>query len=29
MPHLTRFAGMIGDLLDDDGLRIDRLRRIA
>lgn len=29
MPHLTRFAGMLDDLLDDDGLRINRLRRIA
>lgn len=28
-PHLVRFAGMIGDLLDADGLRINRLRRIA
>ena len=28
-PHLVRFAGMIGDLLDEDGLTINRLRRIA
>ncbi|GAB3664439.1 putative quinol monooxygenase [Nocardioides korecus] len=28
-PHLVRFAGMIGDLLDEDGLNINRLRRIA
>lgn len=28
-PHLVEFAGRLGDLLDDDGLRINRLRRIA
>jgi quinol monooxygenase YgiN len=28
-PHLVRFAGMIGDLLDDNGLTITRLQRIA
>lgn len=28
-PHLVEFAGRLGDLLDDDGLRIDRLRRTA
>jgi quinol monooxygenase YgiN len=28
-PHLVRFAGMIGDLLDENGLTITRLRRIA
>ena len=28
-PHLTRFAELLDDLLDGDGLRINRLRRIA
>ena len=28
-PHLTRFAGILGELLDEDGLTINRLRRIA
>ena len=28
-PHLTRFAGVMGDLLDENGLTITRLRRIA
>ena len=28
-PHLVRFAGMIGDLLDGDGLTINKVRRIA
>jgi quinol monooxygenase YgiN len=28
-PHLVRFAGMIGDLLDENGLTITRLQRIA
>ena len=28
-PHLVRFAGMLGDLLDENGLTIDRLKRIA
>jgi quinol monooxygenase YgiN len=28
-PHLVRFAGMLGDLLDENGLTITRLRRIA
>lgn len=28
-PHLVRFAEIMGDLLDDDGLTINRLRRIA
>jgi quinol monooxygenase YgiN len=28
-PHLIRFAAMIGDLLDDNGLTITRLQRIA
>ncbi len=28
-PHLVRFADMIGDLLDKNGLTITRLQRIA
>jgi len=28
-PHLVDFAGRIGDLLDENGLTIYRLRRIA
>ncbi len=28
-PHLVRFAGIMGDLLDADGLSIHRLHRIA
>jgi len=28
-PHLQRFAAMMGDLLDDGGLTVTRLRRIA
>ena len=28
-PHLVRFADMVGDLLDANGLTITRLRRIA
>ncbi len=28
-PHLVRFAGMIDDLLDGDGLTINKVRRIA
>jgi quinol monooxygenase YgiN len=28
-PHLVRFAEMLGDLLDENGLTITRLRRIA
>ena len=28
-PHLTRFAELLDDLLDGDGLKINRLRRIA
>jgi quinol monooxygenase YgiN len=28
-PHLVRFAGMIGDLLDENGLTITRLQRIG
>ncbi len=28
-PHLVRFAGIMGDLLDENGLTINRLRRIA
>ena len=28
-PHLVRFAGMLDDLLDADGLTITRLQRIA
>ena len=28
-PHLVRFAGMIGDFLDDNGLTMPRLQRIA
>ncbi len=28
-PHLVRFAGMIDDLLDENGLTITRLQRIA
>ncbi|TCK22463.1 putative quinol monooxygenase [Pseudonocardia endophytica] len=28
-PHLVRFAGMLGDLLDANGLTISRLKRIA
>lgn len=28
-PHLVNFAGIAGDLLDDGGLTITRLRRIA
>jgi quinol monooxygenase YgiN len=28
-PHLVRFAELTGHLLDDDGLTINRLRRIA
>ncbi len=28
-PHLVRFAEIMGDLLDDNGLTITRLRRIA
>lgn len=28
-PHLVRFAEIMGGLLDDDGLTINRLRRIA
>jgi quinol monooxygenase YgiN len=28
-PHLTRFAGMVGDLIDENGLTITRLHRIA
>ncbi len=28
-PHLTRFAGLLGDLVDEGGLTINRLRRIA
>lgn len=28
-PHLTHFASIMGDLLDEDGLTINRLRRIA
>jgi quinol monooxygenase YgiN len=28
-PHLERFAGLLGDLLDENGLTIQRLQRIA
>ena len=28
-PHLVRFAGIMSDLLDEDGLKINRLRRIG
>lgn len=28
-PHLVRFADIMGDLLDENGLSINRLRRIA
>ena len=28
-PHLVRFAGMIGDFLDENGLTMLRLQRIA
>ena len=28
-PHLVDFAGRLDDLLDENGLRIERLRRIA
>jgi quinol monooxygenase YgiN len=28
-PHLVHFAGVMGDLLDENGLTITRLRRIA
>ena len=28
-PHLTEFAGIMGDLLDENGLTINRVRRIA
>ena len=28
-PHLVRFAGMLGDLVDEKGLSINRVRRIA
>ncbi len=28
-PHLVRFAGLVGDLIDENGLTITRLRRIA
>lgn len=28
-PHLVRFAGMLGDLLDENGLSINKLKRIA
>ena len=28
-PHLVRFAGMVGDLIDENGLTIPRLQRIA
>ena len=28
-PHLVEFAGIMGDLLDEDGLTINRVRRIA
>jgi quinol monooxygenase YgiN len=28
-PHLVHFAGIMGDLLDENGLTITRLRRIA
>jgi hypothetical protein len=28
-PHLVHFADIMGGLLDDNGLTIDRLRRIA
>ena len=28
-PHLVRFADIMGDLLDENGLTINRLRRIA
>lgn len=28
-PHLRHFAAIMGDLLDDGGLTITRLRRIA
>ena len=28
-PHLVRFASLLGDLLDENGLTITRLRRIA
>ena len=28
-PHPTRFAGIMGDLLDENGLTINRLRRIG
>jgi quinol monooxygenase YgiN len=28
-PHLTDFAGIMGDLLDENGLTINRVRRIA
>ena len=28
-PHLVRFAGMIGELIDENGLTITRLKRIA
>ena len=28
-PHLTRFAGLMGGLLDEKGLTINRLRRIG
>lgn len=28
-PHLVRFAGLVGDLVDEKGLSINRVRRIA
>ena len=28
-PHLARFVGVMGDLLDDSGLTVTRLRRIG
>jgi quinol monooxygenase YgiN len=28
-PHLVEFAGRLGDLLDESGLVIERVRRIA
>jgi quinol monooxygenase YgiN len=28
-PHLVRFASIMGDLLDENGLTINRLKRIA
>lgn len=28
-PHLTEFASRLGELLDEDGLTVSRLRRVA